>query len=72
MAVRVSRRARDGCWVGVGLGEGTGACAGVTVELVKSLSDGAWEVAGVSGSEGAAMVETSDCGSGSGSSADGV
>lgn len=74
MAVLVSRRACEDCWVGVGFGEDVCACAGVAgVEtLVKSLSDGAWEVAGVSGSDGAAIVEASDCGSRSGSSADGV
>jgi hypothetical protein len=74
MAGLVSRRVWEGGWVGVGLGEEVGARAGVTGvdTLTKSLSDGAWEVAGVSGSDGAAMVEASDCGSGSGSSPDGV
>ena len=64
MAVRVSLRACC-CCVGVGFGEVVGACAGVAgVETcVKSLSDGACEVAGVSGSDGAAMVDVSEGGS---------
>ena len=60
IAVLVFLRACD-C-VGVIFGENTGACAGVAgVETcVKSLSDGACEVAGVSGSDGAAIVDVSE------------
>lgn len=46
----------------MGFDEGTDTGAGVEgVEIcVNSLSDGAWDVAGVSGSDGAAMVDVSD------------
>lgn len=63
IAVLVSLRA---CvCVGVAFGEEKDACAGVAgVETcVNSLSEGACEVAGVSGSDGAAIVDVSEGGS---------
>lgn len=60
IAVLVSFLVCDG--VGVTFGDGTAAWAGVAgVETcVKSLSEGACDVAGVSGSDGAAIVDVSD------------